>query len=701
MRTSAYPTASRISIPTFAKQAEAIYHKAPELLIGGSGRCGASHTLRLIALRLCLDGFNKNLRVVLAQRRQVDLRINHIEGPGGLLALCQRLRNEDIGLVRDMDLKSATFSNNSTITWLPFDTEAEQKRFVAADCDVLLIDDAEEMSPTLYELVRQKALASIRQARRVVCATREFSGWLYDHFAHVLNNRHRAILPMSSSDISPELAKIEQSLSFADWIGRAMPSYNLDFPHAQLLVDTMQEVVDGKIKRLLIQGPPRVGKSTPVTRLASAYFLYRYPKDWVGIVTGDDRLALGLSKDAREAYAATGGIFLPDANQADMWRTRQKGGLWARSLGQQVLGHGFTLGLIDDPFGSWAHAQRPSIQAAADEYFWRTFYNRRNLHAAQTAAIVVNHQRMHEHDLIGRLLERERERPSEHWHILDLPIRKVSVQVGDFPASCTLIDDKREPGDLLCPDLIPEREVLDLERRDALSFQAMYQQRPMIAQSGGLFEAWWWPCIVDPALVAEAREKVGPSISAILEWLVRYGHMPRIRRQARAWDYAATEGAGDFTAGVRGLVLEDERVVFVDAFAAQLHAASIEGTILEMAERDGRDVEVILPQDPAATGKILATDWRMKLDSRGFRTIVCSNRGSKWTRALPHAGAAKWSENGSPGRCYVLPGDWVTRWASQHHAFDGVSGPDDQVDASAYLFNEIGGQKTSQKGMIF
>jgi hypothetical protein len=141
-------------------------------------------------------------------------------------------------------------------------------------------------------------------------------------------------------------------------------------------------------------------------------------------------------------------------------------------------------------------------------------------------------------------------------------------------------------------------------------------------------------------------------------------------------------------------------VLYTHAAEYYYPASALKGLIFEVAAQDGPGVEIVLPQDPAAAGKILATEWAEELRAEGYMATIVSTAGSKRVRATGHAGAAaplrdaKGQEDGRMGRCFILPDAWApepwnTLFCDRHQAFDGVTKPLDLVDATSYLFNEL------------
>lgn len=79
------------------------------------------------------------------------------------------------------------------------------------------------------------------------------------------------------------------SLTFRDFIRRVMPRFRF-YQHIDKLISVLQRVADGELDRVMVFMPPRHGKSETVSRLFTAYYLYRYPERWVGVNSYADAL---------------------------------------------------------------------------------------------------------------------------------------------------------------------------------------------------------------------------------------------------------------------------------------------------------------------------------------------------------------------------------------------------------------------------
>ncbi|RYZ73288.1 MAG: hypothetical protein EOP09_02125, partial [Proteobacteria bacterium] len=81
-----------------------------------------------------------------------------------------------------------------------------------------------------------------------------------------------------------------------------------------------------------------VHNSELISRLASAYLVYRHPSKWVAIASYGAGLAQTLSRAARMNYRTAGGELSPDMRAVRQWATPEGGGLWCCGVGGEATG---------------------------------------------------------------------------------------------------------------------------------------------------------------------------------------------------------------------------------------------------------------------------------------------------------------------------------------------------------------------------
>lgn len=454
-------------------------------------------------------------------------------------------------------------------------------------------------------------------------------------------------------------AEAAHVLSFRDFIATVRPGFRW-YKHCEVVAGVLQRVADGEIKRLMVFMPPRHAKSEMVSRLFSAYWLYRFPTRWVGLACYGANLAYTLSRSARENYRAAYGKVGGNTEAVEHWQTIHGGGMWAAGIGGPMLGKGWHLGIIDDPVKNAEEAMSEAIQEKHRDWYQSTFLTREEPDPDTEeldGAVVVVAQRWCDTDLPGWLLSQETSEDdaddAEHWHVVSLEAIKEETPP-ELPPTCTVEPDWREPGEALCPERRPiEKLNRILKRIGEYFFSAIFQQRPTPKRGTMLDPAWFE--IVDVTTADASR--------------LRY------------WDKAGTAGgAGARTAGVR--MSRDKRGVFTieDVTTGRWSAGDREAVIRQTAEIDGREVAVVVEQEPGSGGKESAEATIRSL--AGW--VVSADRvtGDKALRAEPMAAQAK-AQN-----VKLLRGPWNKAFIEEARQFPRGKFKD-QVDAASGAFNKL------------
>ena len=163
--------------------------------------------------------------------------------------------------------------------------------------------------------------------------------------------------------------------------------------------------------------------------------------------------------------------------------------------------------------------------------------------------------------------------------------------------------------------------------------------------------------------------------------------VPAGLRSARGWDTAATEGGGDFTAGVRVDGPDSDGVYYVsDVARGQWEMARRNRTIRQTAELDGREVRVAAEQGGGDGGKVAAALIVQLLAGFAVRTYVAT--GSKLDRA------AAFISQVNAGNVRVRRATWTQEYVAELRQFLAGGEHDDQVDAGALAFRELTSRPT-------
>jgi predicted phage terminase large subunit-like protein len=259
--------------------------------------------------------------------------------------------------------------------------------------------------------------------------------------------------------------------------------------HLEVIAAKLTAVRQGKIRRLIINLPPRHLKSLMASIAFPAWCLGHDPSAQVLCVSYAEALSNKLARDCRSIilspwYRRIFPTRLAAHRQAvQEFLTTRQGYRLATSNGGVLTGRGADIILIDDPLKP-EEALSDTQRQAANEWFSHTLYSR--LNNKRTGAIVVIMQRLHEDDLVGHVLTQE------PWEVISFPAIAEEDEVHKIETILRPRTFVRRRGEALHP----EREPLDtLDRiRQTIgeyNFAGQYQQSPA-PLGGGLVKAEWF-----------------------------------------------------------------------------------------------------------------------------------------------------------------------------------------------------------------
>ena len=285
---------------------------------------------------------------------------------------------------------------------------------------------------------------------------------------------------MTSYSVSPQEAAGEllkrkwARKSLIEFVKYTKPNYQANWHHEKI-TSALERVASGECTRLIIQAPPRHGKTELASKRFPAWYLGRYPENQVICATYNGDYALDLGRDVRNIMAGRDYVRLfpdgglrQDSRAADRFNTTQSGAYISAGVGTALTGRGAHLGIIDDPFKDRQEADSERRRETVWKWYTDVFYTR----LMPGASIVLMNTRWHEDDLTARILEAA-ESSGEVWEILDLP---------------AISDD----GMALWPEAYPLETLHKI--RDTLgprSWLSLYQQR-LTAEDGEYFKREWF-----------------------------------------------------------------------------------------------------------------------------------------------------------------------------------------------------------------
>lgn len=259
--------------------------------------------------------------------------------------------------------------------------------------------------------------------------------------------------------------------------------------HQETLCETLERVYLGQVPRLIINVPPRSGKTEIAVKNFMAWTLGLEPDAEFIHASYSKRLATANAYDVRaimqhETYRQVfPWVALQDDSKAkDEFRTTAGGIVYATGAEGTITGYG--AGKVRDGFGGALIIDDPhkASEATSDVmrrnvigWYQNTIESR--LNRPETPIIVIM-QRLHQEDLSGWLLNGG---TGEHWEHLVIPARD-------------------EAGCSFWPGKFPEAMLDRLETTSPYVFAGQYMQRPS-PLGGGLFKDEWWRFLDVPPIV--------------------------------------------------------------------------------------------------------------------------------------------------------------------------------------------------------
>lgn len=257
---------------------------------------------------------------------------------------------------------------------------------------------------------------------------------------------------------------------------------------ASIFQQALKDLEQGKDVRIILECPPRHGKSELATKKFPAWALGKHPEWPIIVASYSSDLATEFGQGTRDIMQSPSyqSIFSarlrPDTTAKGKWMTDQDGGYTAVGVGGSITGKGFKIGIIDDPFKNREEADSEVVRESRWSWYRSTFYTRRE---GVTAIIVIN-TRWHTDDLVGRLLKQQEEAEKNHELHYD------KWQRITFTAIATEDDNHRKKGEALWPAKFPISNLLITENTlGPYEFSALYQANPITSANQEFKETWF------------------------------------------------------------------------------------------------------------------------------------------------------------------------------------------------------------------
>lgn len=302
--------------------------------------------------------------------------------------------------------------------------------------------------------------------------------------------------------------------------------------HHRRIISALQDVVDGKCRRLIINVAPRYGKTELVIKAFISWSFALNPKCKFLHLSYSDTLVKDNSETIRDIMKLDlyktlfpGSSLANDKGSSQRWKTKAGGELYAVSTQGQVTGFGAgnveenpdiadmegpeniymfddatnrllsQIGatsnvfqgavVIDDPIKP-EDAESDIIRERINNRFETTIRNRAN---SRNTPIIIIMQRLHEHDLCGYLIEKE----PDDWRVLSLPAIQYNPVTGEeealWPMKHTLSELKKLRD--INPIVFDTQYLQEPTPREGLMYEDFMTYRPEELPIGVMASKKW------------------------------------------------------------------------------------------------------------------------------------------------------------------------------------------------------------------
>ena len=422
------------------------------------------------------------------------------------------------------------------------------------------------------------------------------------------------------------------------------------------------DVMAGKQPRLIIQAPPRSGKSELFSRRFPAWAFGQNPNLQMIAASYSADLSSRMNRDVQriidsEEYA---GVF-PETSfssntsasinsqknirNSEIFEIAGHAGAYrSAGVGGGITGMGADIAIIDDPVKDAKEANSQTYRDSVWDWYTSTFYTR----LSPKSGILLGMTRWHEDDLAGRLLA-DMKNGGDQWRVVS------------FPAIAEEDEQYRKEGDALHPERYDLTHLTKIKKAvGTQTWNALYQQRP--------------------------SSKGGDVIKRA--WFKRYSVLPLMRRVIIAGDTAQkVKQHNDFSVFIVAGIGIDGGLYIIDLIRGKWEAPELERKLEDIWNKyraSHKAQSVYIEDKSSGTGLIQSIQRKRNIPIKGVQVDA-----DKYTRVL---GIQGFIESG-----YVfLPdgAEWVEDFLSECEKFTATDSHkhDDQVDTLTMAITELSTQ---------
>lgn len=408
--------------------------------------------------------------------------------------------------------------------------------------------------------------------------------------------------------------------------------------YADHLIEIMKALTDieqGRLDRLILNLPPRSGKSLTVSTLFPSWFLTKQPDKRIIFSTYESNFASSFGAKVRDNIKEHDefGIRINNkTNRKDEFEIKDHlGGYKSSGVGSSITGRGADIAIIDDPIKNAEEAKSSTIKEKIIDWYESTLLTR----LEPDGAIILIQTRWALDDLTGWLLDNE---PDE-WTVLNYPA----------------LNDK---GESFFPQRFTTEQYLRIKKS---------------------MSDYWWNALYMNNPIADGGMFFKPDMITLKHKLDE-----RIVKKCRAWDIATheelNEKKSNYTVGALMYLLSDNKVHIQNITRFRGTVGEVEKKIKNVMSNDDYDTIQVMEQQPASAGIALKQHWSQYLTGYPLRWVY-SNK-DKESKALPLATAIE------TGMVTMKPSSWNDDLIHEFEIFNPADDNfDDIVDSCSLGFN--------------
>jgi len=261
--------------------------------------------------------------------------------------------------------------------------------------------------------------------------------------------------------------------------------------HIKVLVDKLQGVKEGRIKRLMVFLPPRSSKSVICSKIFPAWYIGNNPQHEILTISHSDQLASDFGRSVRDIVNTEqfqnifpGVALRSDVRAAGKWKTNLNGTYYAAGVRSQIAGRGAHIAILDD-----AMSEEDSFSEAGRRYIKEWYPAGLRTRIMPGGSIVIINTRYHHDDLCGWLLKQEEIMDMEStypWDVVKIPawVDEESAELLDLPVGTSYFPEWK-PDEVLRVD---EEEIV--ASNGSRYWESLYMQNPT-PEEGGIIKKRW------------------------------------------------------------------------------------------------------------------------------------------------------------------------------------------------------------------